>query len=100
MLRSSQHNRGRGVGLARHPSTVEGVGHEEKGHHEDYEPSDLALDQVRGVLLLRLLGLARLKQVKVLHVRGEDGGDSDAREDAHDRGQDQHQSHHHTLCMC
>ena len=28
---------------------------------------------------------------------GQRGGDGDGRQDAHDRGQDQHQTHHHTL---
>ena len=96
MLRGGQDDGGGGVGLACHPRAVEGVGDEEEGHHEDDEASNLALHRVRGVHLLGLLGLG-VEEVEVPHVRGEDGGDGDARQDAHDGGQHQHQTHHHPL---
>ena len=35
--------------------------------------------------------------VEVLHVGGEGGRDGDAPENAHHRGEHQHQSHHHAL---
>ena len=96
MLGSSEDDGGRGVGLAGDPGAVEGVGHQQEGHQQHDEPSDLTLHRVRWVSLL-LLGLALLKEVKVPHVSGEDGGDSYPREDTHDWSQHQHQTDHHSL---
>lgn len=76
MLRCCQDDGRGGVCLAGHPGTVEGVRHEEDRHHQDYKPSYLALDGVRGILTFGLLCLGCLKQIQILHIGGEDGGNS------------------------
>ena len=70
----------------------------ETEHGCPYPWTNLALDRIVGVHLLGLLG-ARLKQLQVPHVDGEEAGDGDPGQDAHDRGQYQHETHHHTLVV-
>lgn len=74
---------------------MEGVGNEEKRHHENDKASHFILDRVAAIHLL-LTGLG-IKDVQVPHEDGEDVRDSYAREDAHYRSQHQHKTNHHTL---
>ena len=74
---------------------MEGVGNKEECHHENDKASHFILDRVAAIKLL-LAGFG-VKDVQVPHEDGEDVGDSYAREDAHDRGQNQHKTNHHTL---
>lgn len=80
---------------------MEGVGDKEECHHEDDKASYFILDWVVVVELL-LSGLC-VKEVQVPHEDGEDVGDTNTRQDAHDRSQNQHKTNHHSLgevCVC
>jgi len=54
----------------------------------------LVLCWIAAVLFLSLLVFV---YIQILHVGGESGGYSNARKDAHDWSENQHQPHHHTL---
>ena len=74
---------------------MEGVGNKEESHHEDDKTSYFILGRVVYVkLLLTSLGV---KDIQVPHEDGENVRDSNTREDAHNWGQDKHETYHHTL---
>ena len=51
MAPGAENDAGAGVSLAGDPGTVEGVGHQEEGHHQDEEPGDpLLLGQLAGAV--------------------------------------------------
>lgn len=74
---------------------MEGVGNKEECHHENDKASHFILARVAAIKLL-LAGFG-VKDVQVPHEDREDVRDSYARENAHDRGQNQHKTNHHTL---
>lgn len=75
------------------PGTVESVGHQEHCNSYNNTSSHFILQRVRRIAFL----LLATEDVKVFHEATKEARDSNARENAHDRGQHQHQTHHHTL---
>lgn len=74
---------------------MEGVTDQQTGEDSDKNHGYLISVWV-GIVILFLSGF-RLYHVQVTHERGQNMRDSNARQNAHDWGQYQHESNHHPL---
>lgn len=99
MRSCSQDDAGRGVSLRCHPGAVECVGDEQEGQDKD-KGNGCFTGNCRLLLeFLGLLGILRfgLGIVHAPDVLGQKMGHCNAREDAHDRSQNEHQTNHYAL---
>ena len=101
-----QHDARRAVRLRRHPRAVEGVADEEERDERREAPRHLEAERHRRLAAARpptAVGARRRRRlvvarsVQVLHLAGQRRRHGDARQDAHHRRQNQHQTHHHAL---